>query len=266
MLVPWVYSAADPARVRAEGGAAAQKAIDLDSDSPDALAVLGWHQLRHEYNWQGAEQFYRRALQIEPSNRNALHWYSHLLSWQGKHAEAIEFSEQALAGNPLSPQFQGHRPYVYGEARRWDEAFSLGEKILKQRRGPNIMRIMWRTQLQARRTEDSAAMLKPWALATDRSIEAAQELGAKFIQFQQTDTPVEVSDELIERLQIVGADLPQGYASVGDKEKTITALQESHARLTGSPNLLNMKINPSYDFIRDDPRFIELLAQIGLAD
>jgi len=265
-VLPFDSVTANPTRVRVEAAAAAQRAIELDPDSPEALAVLGMLKLRHSYDWQGAESLFRDALDIESTNLTALHWYSHLLSWQGKHAEAIEFSEQALAGNPLSPQFQGHRPYVYGEARRWDEAFSLGEKILKQRRGPNIMRIMWRTQLQARRTEDAAAMLKTWALATDRSVEAAQELGAKFIQFQQTDTPVEVSDELIERLQIVGADLPQVYASVGDKEKTITALQESHARLTGSPNLLNMKINPSYDFIRDDPRFIELLAQIGLAD
>jgi hypothetical protein len=27
-----------------------------------------------------------------------------------------------------------------------------------------------------------------------------------------------------------------------------------------------MRINPSYDFVRDDPRFIELLAKIGLAE
>ena len=81
-----------------------------------------------------------------------------------------------------------------------------------------------------------------------------------------TGVPVELADDLIEQLQLGDVDLPQVYASVGDGEKTIKALQTSHARRTGSNNLLNMKTNPSYDFIRDDPRFVELLEQIGLAD
>ena len=266
MILPFDSLVANPTRVRAEAAAAAQKAIDLEPDSPDALAMLATLKLRHSYDWQGAERLFRHALDIESTNATALHWYSHLLSWQGKHAEAIEMSKQAIGGNPLSSQYKGHRIYVYGEARRWDEAFSLGEKMLRQHRGPTIMRIMWRVQLWARRADDAAVMFKDWAVSTGRSADAADELGAAFIQFQQTDTPVEVSDALIERLRIGDVDLPQVYASVGDKEKTIAALQQSHLRRTGSANLLNMKTNPSYDFIRDDPRFIELLKQIGLAD
>ena len=76
----------DLTQANAKVAAAVQKAIDIGPDSPDALAISGWHDLRFDYDWQGAERSFRRALQIEPTNTTALHWYSHLLSWQGKHA------------------------------------------------------------------------------------------------------------------------------------------------------------------------------------
>jgi len=34
---------------------------------------------------------------------------------------------------------------------------------------------------------------------------------------------------------------------------------------SGSRSVLSMKINPAYDFIRDDPRFQAMLGEIGLA-
>ena len=126
---------------------------------------------------------------------------------------------------------------------------------------------MWASQLRCPTSvDDAAATLEVWAARVGHDVEAAQELGAAFIQFQQTGVLVEISDDLIQRLRVSARDLAQVYAHIGDKEKTIGVLQVAHLRRTGTFDLLSMKINPSYDFIRDDPRFIELLEQIGLAD
>jgi len=265
LSLPYSSSTAELGLVREEAAAAAQKAIDLKPDSPDVLAVLGWHYLLQEFDWGGAERSFRRALQVEPTNTNALHWYSHLLSWQGNHDRAIEMAQTALALDPLSILMQMDLVVAYGEARRWKEAFSLGEEVLRRDENQSLMSVMWALQLQAGRVDDAAAMLKVWAEATDRSAAAAKELGAAFIQFQQTGKPVEVSDELIEQFQL-GRKSPQVYASLGDKEKTIAALQYLLVERFGRIDFFRMKINPSYDFIRDDPRFKELLEQIGLAD
>ncbi len=126
------------------------------------------------------------------------------------------------------------------------------------------MSVVWQANLRARRAEEAATMLKVWAETLGHSLEAAQELGNAFIHYQITGEPVELTDELLERLQL--QDSPIVYAAVGDGEKTIVALENSHRRRTNPTSLLSMKINPSYDFIRDDPRFIELLEQIGLSE
>ena len=47
---------------------------------------------------------------------------------------------------------------------------------------------------------------------------------------------------------------------------TIATLQDAYRNGTSFRGLLSMKINPSFDFIREDPRFIELLEGVDLAD
>ncbi len=124
-----------------------------------------------------------------------------------------------------------------------------------------MMRRLWRAQLQASHAEGAAETFENWAAATDRSVEAAQELGAAFIHYKETGVPADISDDLIERLQFGEYDLAPVYASVGDREKTIEALQNTDLRYH-----ISMNVNSSYEFIRDDPRFIEILDQLGLAD
>jgi tetratricopeptide (TPR) repeat protein len=260
-----LFGSTDLTQVRAIAATALQKSIELDPDSPDALAALGWHDLLYEYDWKGAEQSFRRALRVEPTNTNALHWYSHLLTFRGLHEDSIKLAEIMVTVDPLSIAFQMHLSNIYGYAGRWDEAISLGEEVL--RRDPSLqlaMSILWHADLRAHRAEEAVAMLKVWATTAGHSLDDAQELGNAFIHYQQTGEPPDLTDELLERLQL--HDDPTVFAAVGDGEKTIEALQKLIMRQTAVDTVLSMNITPTYDFIRDDPRFVELLEQIGLAD
>jgi len=61
-------------------------------------------------------------------------------------------------------------------------------------------------------------------------------------------------------------DLAQVYAFIGNAGRTLDALEVAAQARTGSRSVLSMKINPAYDFIRDDPRFVALLEKVGLSD
>ena len=75
-----------------------------------------------------------------------------------------------------------------------------------------------------------------------------------------------VSQELIDRARLGNEDLAQVLAFVGDGEGAIAALQIAASKHSGSRSVFSMKIDPGYDFIRDDPRFVALLEELGLAD
>jgi hypothetical protein len=53
------------------------------------------------------------------------------------------------------------------------------------------------------------------------------------------------------------------YAGVGDREQTLAWLEKAYAEHSGE--LVSLKVNPAYDFLRDDPRFQQLLERVGLA-
>jgi hypothetical protein len=155
--------------------------------------------------------------------------------------------------------------YVLLDARRWDEAILQAEDILSSGDYPSLFGNNWIGMLRARRAEEAAVLVVRWAEATGRDLESAQELGELFIRSMAYGEDVELTDELIERTGI-GAEVPEVYAALGDAENTIRSLEEALFTGVGFRSLLSMGINPSYDFVRDDPRFVALLKEIGLAE
>jgi TolB-like protein/Tfp pilus assembly protein PilF len=256
---------ADPHRVRREAATAAVKAVTLSPGSPKALAALGWHMLLHNYDWDGAEEAFRRALEIESTNVHALHWYAHLLSWQGRHRDALTAADLTVEADPLSALALTNLSYILADARQWDRSFEVADRVLESGPYSPLMGNLWIFNLRARRPEEAAVQLLGWADATGRDSSAAAELGELFIRAQALGEQVELSEELIDRLQI-GGDLPEIYAAIGDAEGTLEALRVALLNETGIRSLLSMKINPSYDFVRDDPRFLVMLEEIGLAE
>lgn len=92
----------------------------------------------------------------------------------------------------------------------------------------------------------------------------ARQIGDMMIAYARDGTVGNVTAEQISRSLLGSEDLGQVLAFVGDSEGTLRALQKTADDRSGSRSVLGMKVNPAYDFIRDDPRFADLLAQVGL--
>ena len=86
-----------------------------------------------------------------------------------------------------------------------------------------------------------------------------------FIAYARDGVVGDVTDELIKDAHLGTEDLAQILALVGDAEGALAALEVAINERSGSRSALSMKINPAYDFIRDDPRFDALLVKVGLA-
>lgn len=56
-----------------------------------------------------------------------------------------------------------------------------------------------------------------------------------------------------------------GFISSVIRERTLQALEFAFEERSGSRSVLSMKINPGYDFMRDELRFVALLARLGLS-
>jgi tetratricopeptide (TPR) repeat protein len=226
---------------------------------------VGWYLLRHDFDWVGAETAFRQALSINTTHVNALQWYSHLLSWQGKFDDAITSARLAVSADPMSLLARTNLNYVLIDAGRWDEAVSMIGSIPDEAAYSALQRNNWIGFLRAGRGQEAADLLVAWAGNSGRDLEAAAELGELFVRVLDEGESAEIDGELLARLDIRG-EAAEIYAALGDAENTILALHEASRTASGFRSLLSMKINPSYDFVRDDPRFIELTRLVGLAD
>jgi TolB-like protein/Tfp pilus assembly protein PilF len=263
--LPTYAADAESSDTRRRASSAVIRALSLDPASPDVLAVVGWYLLLHDFDWAGAERAFRQALSINSTHVNALHWYSHLLSWQGKPDDAITSARLAVSADPLSILARTNLNYVLLDARRWDEAVPMIDSITDEAPYLSLQRNNWIGFLRARRGQEAANLLVSWAGNDGRDIEAAAALGALFVQALDAGESGEIDSELLTRLEI-RAEAAEVYAALGDADNTILALQAASRTASGFRSLLSMKINPSYDFVRDDPRFVELTRLVGLAD
>src|SRR5215470_4166339 len=97
-----IYGNSDPSDSLLKAQYAAERALDLDSNLGEAHTALGAVRVERDWDWSGAEKEYQRALQLNPDDPTAHHWYSLHLSRMGKSRDAETEIQRALALDPLS--------------------------------------------------------------------------------------------------------------------------------------------------------------------
>ncbi len=76
-----------PTELLPKAKTAAQKAVEIDDTLADAHAELGFIIFWFDWDWEAAENQYKRALELDPNSSDTHLFYAHLLSNIGRHAE-----------------------------------------------------------------------------------------------------------------------------------------------------------------------------------
>ncbi len=106
---------------------AAQRALALDAEQPDALAALAL--LPPQFgDWSNAERRYAAVLAIDPDNIHMLLERSLLLQSVGRSREAAQVTRQATELDPLSPVAQYRLAYQLANSGQSDESEQVIER------------------------------------------------------------------------------------------------------------------------------------------
>ena len=101
--------------------AAALRALELDNTLAEPHAVLASN-MTGDWNFTGAENEYKRAIELNPNYATAHQWYSELLARLGRQDEAIAKIKRAYELDPFSTAVNMNLGLRYFEAERYDEA------------------------------------------------------------------------------------------------------------------------------------------------
>jgi tetratricopeptide (TPR) repeat protein len=223
------YSGTPPFIAYPAGREAAQKALELDNLAAEAHAALGLVKRDFDWNWEGAEESFERAIRLDPQSGTSHQWYAELLVAQGRYAEAMERIDQAIEAEPLSLTARAVRGWILICAGRLGEAH---------------------TDLEATRARDPEFPLSHWWL------------GQLYVQrgaFDQAITSLERAVELAGSSRMV-ADLAAAYALAGQTSESRLLLAELGAR-SGNASVSQYEYAVVYAALGDDTRaFYELAA------
>jgi TolB-like protein/DNA-binding winged helix-turn-helix (wHTH) protein len=244
--------------------AAAEKALALDPNLADAHRTLGDVKSSYDWNWQGAEREYRRAVELDPNNALA-HEYlgGHLVS-MGRTKEGLDEQQRAQELDPAGWHMEGAL-YL---ARQYDEAISLftGHLNIDPTDGTAhywlsecyAQKGMYKEAFQHLRTTLALFGLHDIAEAMDRGYAARGYKGAMLELVKGTE-------QLYARHQFTSQWIARFYMRLGDQERALKWLQQDYKQREDD-GLVGLNADPVWDPLRSDPRFKDLVRRVGLPE
>jgi len=262
-----VQGSALPREVMPKASDATAKALRLDDTLPAAhyeSAMIRW---TYDWDWAGADQEFRKTLQLNPSSAPARVEYARYLALMGRREEALRQLEHLRALDPLSAASRGVEAAVFYLTGDYDRTIEHARAVLAGQ--PDL----WLLKFWMGRAYDSKGQL-PEAIATLeqwRSIPGTLQgsgfgiLGCLYARVGRRAEALQLVEAQIarsKRSHVSPSSVALVYIGLGDSNRAIEWLEKAYEERDHT--LVALKIDPAYLPMRSDPRFIALLRRIRL--
>lgn len=240
---------------------AVNRALELNPTLASAYYILGTVRTNFDRDWEGAEEAFSRALEIDPNNANALNGASMLAMAVGKHAAAVDYNARSIEVDPLNLRARHNKAFILYVGHDFESAeIAMLDAI--EFAGGNYTyayTVLSLILVAQERFEDALAasekeLGEPWRLAAQSIVYHA--LGQ---QEESEEALRQLIDKYSDRIAV-----PIGgcYAFRGDADKAMEWLNRAYAQ--NDPQLSLTRVHPVHDKLQGDPRFQEMLRKLDL--
>ena len=242
---------------------AAERALQLDPELGQAFCVLGKVAWEYDWDWDAAEGFFRRAIDLAPSDAEVWIAYSDFCAYLGRSEEAIQHARRALDLDPVSPWVNALLAQALHMGGRHEEAIAQAERSLEVAPGLAFAHLFrGLAALELGRLSQAVEHLERARECSDRP-DFAGTLGYARARAGDEVGARRVLDELADAGD--GAP-PLAFAMVhmglGENDRAFEHLEAAVAQR--SWHVLLLHAEPVFARLRSDPRAEELLQRIGL--
>jgi len=245
---------------------AATKALEIDETLTEPHATLGFLKFWYDWDFAGAESEFRKAIELDPDYATARHWYGEFLGLMGRFDEGFKQLKIAQQIDPLSAIINTDLGKLLLLARQPDDAIQQLQNTLKlDSEYPLAHLFLALAYNQKGLHEQAIAELNKYANSPDSRTIFKATLGFIYGQSGRRVEGMGILNELEKRSTtnqyLSPFQIALIYAGLGDNDKAIEWLQTG--KRDHDPFLMYIRVDPNFDNLRKDPRFVELMQQIG---
>src|ERR1700686_468428 len=246
---------------------AALTALELDDTLSEAHVSLGFIKSDYTWDWSGAEKEFQRAIALNPNYATAHQWHGYALWRTGQFEESIVEHRRALELDPLSLPVNRNLGLAYYLARQYDLAIEQLRKTREMDPSFALTReYIGLAHLEKGMYREAIAEGEEAAAPVSASPYAITALGYIYAISGKKGEAEKVRDrlkKLSEQKYISPRFVASIYAGLGEKGKALASLTASYEdrSLQIGPGVV---ADPTYNSLRAEPRFQELLRRMGL--
>ena len=261
--LPGYYGMVRPRESFPIARAAAEKALELDHDLPEAHEALATLNL-FEWRWAEAEEEYRRCLEVNPNHTLSHYHYAMCLSELGRFPEAINEATEAQIRDPLSGPANAGLAWTLWAARQYDK--SLQQSLIATELDPHSMF----ARVTAGVAYEQNGMYPESIAEFQKGIE--KNGSSMFYGFQghafarsgdsaSAWNNIHTLQELSRDRYVAPSHLAITYAGLEEKDLAIQSLHTAYENQDSF--LVFSAVLPQFDNLRSDPRFDDLLRRMN---
>jgi serine/threonine protein kinase len=244
--------------------AAATRALEIDDTLAEAHTSLGRVLQVYDWNWKDAEKEFKRAIELNPSYPVAHQWYGGYLERMGNIDGSISERKLALELDPLSTITNFELAQAFYFARNYDQAIEQFQRTLELDPSfPAAIQRLPAVYLQKGMYDEAIAKIQAAPESADMA--STGEPGYAYAASGRTKEARIMLDELKRRRDqqyISAVSIALIYAGLGEKDEAFAWLEKGFEERAFQMQYL--KVEPRWDGLRSDPRFVDLVRRIGL--
>lgn len=258
-----IFVGAPPSEIRPKATSAARKALELDPKLAEAHAILA-EMYQKQWKWAESEEEYKRALELKPNDASAHRGFAYWLACHGRTQEALAWVERGRELDPLgSADTVG---FLLIMARRYDESIREYRSVLAVH--PEYTNARWGlgfALIVNHQTDQAIPELEKTVAMMNRSPGSLEMLATAYAHAGRRQDALTLINELKQRRQrgyVPAGAFINPYLALGDYNQAFFWCDEAYKEQSGI--LQWIKVDPFFDPVRNDPRFVDLVHRVGL--
>jgi DNA-binding SARP family transcriptional activator/TolB-like protein/Tfp pilus assembly protein PilF len=243
---------------------AATKALELDDQIAGAHSSLAIGKWRFDWDWAGAEQGFRRAIELDANYAPAHQGYGLLMTYQKRFDAGKAELRQAQQLDPLSLVITANAGLPLYFSRQHDEAIAQFQRALELDQNFPLAHFFIGWAYEQKQDYRTALAKFQQAVELDGTPSAWAYLGhghAVAGNRREAEQVVEKLLSLSKQRYVSPYYLAVVYAGLGENEQALDWLDKAVA--DHSDPLVLLDVEPKFDPLRSSPRFVEIARRVG---